>query len=70
MELGWQDVVALGIVALAVLYLCRLALGAFVSKERSGCGTGCGRCVSRSVANQRAPEQVVAIGRARGIDRR
>jgi hypothetical protein len=66
MNLGWQDLVALGIVLAAVLYLSRLALSAFAGKKGSGCASGCGSCSaqSSSVLSSRviAPEQVVSIG--------
>ena len=48
MNLGWQDFAALGIVFAAVLYLSRLALGAFAGKKGSGCASGCGSCSAQS----------------------
>lgn len=66
MNLGWQDLAALGIVFAAILYLSRLAFGAFSGKKGSGCASGCGSC---SVQNRSGaavsgiePEQVVSIG--------
>jgi len=70
MALGWQDLVALGIVSLAVLYLARLALGALTRKQANGCGAGCGKCSSRSGADDLVPEQVVAIGIVTGSVRK
>jgi len=66
MNLGWQDLAALGIVFAAVLYLSRLALSAFAGKKGSGCASGCGSCPSHtsSALGMRGsePEQVVSIG--------
>ena len=62
MEPGWQDLVALGMVALAVLYLGRMFAGTFRRGQASGCASGCGKCSSRSRANVGEPHQVVEIG--------
>jgi hypothetical protein len=67
-DLGWQDLVAIGIVALAALYLSRLALGALMRKQADGCGTACGKCLGRGHGNISAPEQVVKIGTMPGFD--
>jgi hypothetical protein len=66
MNLGWQDLAALGIVFAAAGYLSRLAWGAFTRKSKSGCASGCGSCSvqSRSALDVSGvePEQVVSIG--------
>ena len=66
MNLGWQDIAALGIVFAAVLYLSRLALSAFAGKKGSGCASGCGSCPaqSSSPSGMRGvePEHVISIG--------
>jgi hypothetical protein len=61
-ELGWQDLVAIGIVCLAVLYLARLAWGALARKQSAGCGAACGHCSAGSEKGLAAPPQVVSIG--------
>lgn len=49
MGLGWQDIVALGVVALAVVYLVRR----WLKKRRSPAGMpGCERCSDCSAANR------------------
>ena len=70
MELGWQDLAALGIVLAAAGYLARLAWNAVVRKQGSGCGSGCGSCSARSVANSAVPEEVVSIGLPGRVSRR
>jgi hypothetical protein len=66
MNLGWQDLAALGIVFAAAAYLSMLAWGALTRKSTSGCGSGCGSCStqSRSALGVRSsePAQVVSIG--------
>jgi hypothetical protein len=44
----WQDIAALGLVALALGYLARLGLGAVSGRKSAGggCGSGCGGCPS------------------------
>ena len=61
MDIGWQDLAALGIVLAAVGYLARLAWNAVTRKQGSGCGSGCGSCSARSAANSAIPEEVVSI---------
>jgi hypothetical protein len=61
-DLGWQDVVALGVVLAAASYLARLAWGAVATKRKSPCGTGCARCSARADVSPSIPEQVVSIG--------
>lgn len=48
MTFDWQDLSALAVVAVAVLYLARLGLAAVSSRSSSagGCGSGCGSCPS------------------------
>ena len=66
MNLGWQDLAALGIVFAAAGYLSRLAWGAFTRKSKSGCASGCGSCPAQSSSGLGMrgvePEQVVSIG--------
>ena len=62
MGTGWQDLVALGMVALALLYLGRMFAGTFARGQASGCASGCGKCSSRSRASVDVPHQVVEIG--------
>jgi hypothetical protein len=66
MNLGWQDVAALGIVFAAATYLSRLAWGAFTRKAKSGCAAGCGSCPAQSSSTLgmrgAEPAQVVSIG--------
>lgn len=47
--MGAQEMLALGLVAAAVVYLARLAWGAFATTtNRPGtCGGGCGSCASK-----------------------
>lgn len=70
MELGWQDLAALGIVLTAAGYLARLAWNAVTRKQASGCGSGCGSCSARSVANNSVPEEAVSIGLPGRVPRR
>jgi hypothetical protein len=66
MNLGWQDLAAMGIVFAAAAYLTRLAWGALTRKAAGGCASGCGSCSvqSRSALGMRGvePDQVVSIG--------
>ena len=55
----WQDLVAMGIVALALAYLGRLVLTTFVRKQAGSCATGCGKCSARQ---PREASQVITIG--------
>jgi hypothetical protein len=61
MQLGWQDLVALGIVFAAAGYLTNMAWQAVFRKRASGCGSACGKC-SAAETRGGAPEQVVSIG--------
>ena len=65
MNLGWQDVMALGIVLAAAGYLVRLAWTAMTRKSESGCGEGCGKCSMGSTASRASVEPVVTIGNLR-----
>ena len=67
---GWQDLVALGMVALAALYLGRLFAGSLMRGHTSGCASGCGKCPIRSHANVGEPHQVVQIGTIPRVERR
>jgi hypothetical protein len=65
MYLGLQDVVALGIVSLAVFYLARLSWNAVAGKRGGACGSGCGKCSTGETfpnANSGVPDQVVSLG--------
>ncbi len=62
MELGWQDLAALGIVLAAAGYLAHLAWSAVIRKQASGCGSGCGSCSARSPTNRTVPDEVISIG--------
>jgi hypothetical protein len=46
MTFDWQDLAALGVVAVAVAYLARLGIAAVSRRGDSagGCGSGCGSC--------------------------
>ena len=44
---NWQDIAALSVVALAVLYVARAAWLVLAKKQRPGCGT-CAKCPSQS----------------------
>jgi hypothetical protein len=43
MNLGWQNVVVLGLVAFAIAYVARQAWLA-IANRKSGCGSGCSKC--------------------------
>ncbi len=62
MNLGWQDLLALGIVLAAAGYLARLAWSAVTRKRESGCGTGCGKCSAGSAGSPSSVKPVVTIG--------
>lgn len=62
MATGWQDIVALGIISLAVLYLCKLAAGALFRKNASGCAVGCAKCSMRPRTGVRITQQLATIG--------
>ena len=49
MALGWQDLLAGFIVAIAAAYLLRTALGILRRKSTAGCGQGCQSCTSDTV---------------------
>lgn len=59
MTFDWQDLSALAVVAVAVLYLARLGLAAVSS--RGGCGSGCGSCPSAASTHGKG-EPLVRIG--------
>jgi hypothetical protein len=44
MTWGWQDVVALTLVAVALAYLARRAWRTLARRPSGGCATGCGAC--------------------------
>lgn len=62
---GWQDIAALGVVALALGYLGRSAYRVASARRTAGlgCGSGCGSCPSgpQDDANGRG-EPLVTIG--------
>lgn len=51
MQLPWQDVIALGIVMLALLHLARRFWLTFVRQQSSGCGS-CSGCPTKSAPSQ------------------
>lgn len=67
--MGWQDVVAIGVVLGAVFYLSSLGWKGLIGGKSRGCGSSCGKC---STADGKAdgfaagPGQVVSIGLLRG----
>jgi hypothetical protein len=42
--MGWQDVLAVGVVAAAAVMVGVRAWRAMVGKGKAGCGSGCGTC--------------------------
>ena len=62
MSLGWQDLVALGIVVAAAGYLARLAWSAVTRTSEGGCGTGCGKCSAGAAGSSPPVESIVTIG--------
>jgi hypothetical protein len=61
-ELGWQDVAALGIVIAATGYLANLAWNAVARRPAGGCGTSCGKCSGKSTTVEHPSGQIVSIG--------
>jgi hypothetical protein len=62
---SWQDIAALGLVALALGYLGRSALGAVSGRRPAGggCGSGCGGCPSgREAGPDGRGEPLVSLG--------
>jgi hypothetical protein len=65
MAINWQDLLTLGIVAAAAIYLARLMWVSILARKTSACG-GCKSCSSHqkpadvfSIAPQRATDQTV-----------
>jgi hypothetical protein len=57
MNLVWQNAFVIGLVAVAILYVIRVAW-LVVAKRKSGCGNGCTSCTVKgegSGANQAKP---------------
>lgn len=65
--MGWQDVVAIGVVLGAVFYLSSLGWKGLIGGKGGGCGSSCGKC---STADGKADggsagPQLVSIGMPR-----
>ncbi len=56
--MGWQDVVAIGVVLGAALYLASLVWRGVSGDKSAGCGSACGKCSSGRA------DAVVTIGLA------
>ena len=57
--MGWQDVVAIGVVLSAVFYLSSLGWKGLIGGKSGGCGSSCGGC---STGSEGQSEQLVSIG--------
>ena len=64
MTFDWQDLAALGSVAIAVGYLVRLGLGALSIRgtNGAGCASGCGSCSASKGNQSRTGGPLVMIG--------
>lgn len=67
--MGWQDLVAIGVVLGAVVYLSSLGWRGLIGGKSGGCGTSCGKCSTGDGKTDDVaarPEQLVSIGLPRG----
>lgn len=74
MNTGWQDIAALGLVALALTYLGRRTWRRFVSTSRrmsTGCASGCSSCpASAAKGFASEPSALVTIESLTPVPRR
>ncbi len=65
MQSGWQDVVAIGVIAIAVGYLCRRIWSGRHPSVTSGCGGGCQGCTAADLPTNTDlpanPQQIIPI---------
>ena len=63
MDLGWQDILALALVAVAAIYVAYRAWRVLTRKRTTGCDTGCSTCPQSDPKSTSEAKPFVSIER-------